>query len=141
MTQLPLRLGWAITIHKSQGMSLDAAVIDLRKCFTPGMGYVALSRVRSLDGVYLTGINNMALQVQPEIAVFDKSLREASTRLEAVGVQHTRRRGARKRSPVAAATRKRPARRRHSARRRDHNLADALTVVGALTACALVLVL
>jgi ATP-dependent DNA helicase PIF1 len=81
--QLPLRLGWAITIHKSQGMSLDAAVIDLRKCFTPGMGYVALSRVRSLEGVYLTGINKMAMQLHPEIVGFDTELQEASERLEA----------------------------------------------------------
>ena len=79
--QLPLRLGWAITIHKSQGMSLDAAVIDLRKCFTPGMGYVALSRVRSLEGVYLTGINRMAMQLHPEIVGFDRELQETSRRL------------------------------------------------------------
>jgi ATP-dependent DNA helicase PIF1 len=51
VVQLSLRLGWAITIHKSEGMRLDAAVIELRKCFTPGMRYVALSRVRSLDGI------------------------------------------------------------------------------------------
>jgi ATP-dependent exoDNAse (exonuclease V) alpha subunit len=82
IVQLPLRLGWAITIHKSQGMSLDAAVIDLRKSFTPGMGYVALSRVRSLDGIYLNGINKMALRLHPEIVMFDQELRDASARLE-----------------------------------------------------------
>jgi hypothetical protein len=79
--QLPLRLAWAITIHKSQGMSLDAAEIDLSRSFTPGMGYVALSRVRSLEGVYLGGINNMALAMHPQIFEFDVRLREASEEL------------------------------------------------------------
>ncbi|MDB5175286.1 MAG: helicase [Candidatus Saccharibacteria bacterium] len=82
--QLPLRLAWAITIHKSQGMSLDAAEIDLSKAFTPGMGYVALSRVRSLDGLYLKGINNMALAMHPQIHSFDGLLRQASAELAAV---------------------------------------------------------
>jgi hypothetical protein len=81
VAQLPLRLAWAITIHKSQGMSLDAAEIDLSKSFTPGMGYVALSRVRSLDGLYLAGINRMALQMHPQIYEFDKQLRLLSAQL------------------------------------------------------------
>ena len=81
VTQLPLRLAWAITIHKSQGMSLDAALINLSKSFTPGMGYVALSRVRSLDGLYLTGINSMALQLHPDIYEFDQLLRHASAKV------------------------------------------------------------
>lgn len=76
--QLPLRLAWAITIHKSQGMSLDSAEIDLSRTFTPGMGYVALSRVRSLEGVYLKGMNTMALQLHPDIFTFDRTLRESS---------------------------------------------------------------
>jgi ATP-dependent DNA helicase PIF1 len=83
VAQLPLRLAWAITIHKSQGMSLDAAEIDLSRAFTPGMGYVALSRVRSLDGLYLQGINRMALTMHPEIYEFDVRLRKASSNLEA----------------------------------------------------------
>lgn len=78
VVQLPLRLAWAITIHKSQGMSLDAAEIDLSRSFTPGMGYVALSRVRSIEGVFLRGINQMALAMQPTIYEFDVELREAS---------------------------------------------------------------
>lgn len=75
--QIPLRLAWAITIHKSQGMSMDAAEIDLSKAFTPGMGYVALSRVRSIDGLYLTGFNDMALAMHPEIYELDKLMLEA----------------------------------------------------------------
>jgi ATP-dependent DNA helicase PIF1 len=81
VAQLPLRLAWAITIHKSQGMSLDAAEIDLSRSFTPGMGYVALSRVRSMDGVYLTGINQMALTMHPAIFAFDTDLRSNSEAL------------------------------------------------------------
>jgi ATP-dependent exoDNAse (exonuclease V) alpha subunit len=81
VSQLPLRLAWAITIHKSQGMSLDAAEIDLSRSFTPGMGYVALSRVRSLDGLYLSGINRMAMELHPLIHEFDVELRGQSKSL------------------------------------------------------------
>jgi ATP-dependent DNA helicase PIF1 len=84
VSQLPLRLAWAITIHKSQGMSLDAAEIDLSKSFTPGMGYVALSRVRNLEGLYLHGINAMALRLHPQIHDLDGRLRQASDELAAV---------------------------------------------------------
>lgn len=81
VTQLPLRLAWAITIHKSQGMSLDAAEIDLSRAFTPGMGYVALSRVRGLNGLYLKGINNMAMNMHPQVYELDGDLRQASSQL------------------------------------------------------------
>lgn len=82
ITQLPLRLAWAITIHKSQGMSIDAAEVDLSKAFTPGMGYVALSRIRSLEGLYLKGINNIALQMHPQVYEFDRQLKQSSQYLE-----------------------------------------------------------
>ncbi len=78
VTQIPLRLAWAITIHKSQGMSLDAAEIDLSKSFLPGMGYVALSRVRTLSGMKLVGFNNMALRVNAEVLEVDKQLKDLS---------------------------------------------------------------
>lgn len=77
-SQLPLRLAWAITIHKSQGMSLDAAEVDLSRAFTPGMGYVALSRIRTLDGLYLKDMNRLALIVNPDILIMDSKFRENS---------------------------------------------------------------
>ena len=72
--QLPLRLAWAITVHKSQGMSLDSAEIDLSKAFVPGQGYVALSRLRNLSGLNLIGLNEMALLVDPYILELNKWL-------------------------------------------------------------------
>ncbi|MFA5994118.1 MAG: PIF1 family DEAD/DEAH box helicase [Parcubacteria group bacterium] len=78
VTQMPLRLAWAITVHKSQGMTLDAVEIDLSKSFEYGMGYVALSRVRTLDGIKLLGINDVALEVNPQVYEFDKQLEELS---------------------------------------------------------------
>lgn len=80
INQLPLRLAWAITVHKSQGMTLDAAQIDLSKSFVPGMGYVALSRVRSLDTLMLAGINNQALQVDPRVIELNIKLVKDSDR-------------------------------------------------------------
>ena len=76
--QIPLRLAWAITIHKSQGMSLDAAEIDLTNCFEMGQGYVALSRVRSLDGLYLKGFNATATQMDPLTIRVDGRFQELS---------------------------------------------------------------
>ncbi len=80
VSQYPLRLAWAITVHKSQGMSLDAAVIDLRQAFEYGQGYVALSRVRTLDGLFLLGFNDRALEVHPTVSDQDAQFREQSNR-------------------------------------------------------------
>ena len=78
ISQFPLRLAWAVTIHKSQGMSLDSAVIDLSKCFEYGQGYVALSRVCSLGGLFVEGINAKAFLMHPEVIEQDKLFRESS---------------------------------------------------------------
>lgn len=78
LSQVPLRLAWAITVHKSQGMSLDAAVMDLSKAFEYGQGYVALSRVRTLSGLYLAGMNRRAFEVHPIVLERDREMRQRS---------------------------------------------------------------
>ncbi len=78
ISQIPLRLAWAITVHKSQGMSLDAAVIDLGSAFEYGQGYVALSRVRTLDGLFLQGFNERALEMHPAVVSKDTYFRDYS---------------------------------------------------------------
>ncbi|MEK7641744.1 MAG: AAA family ATPase [Patescibacteria group bacterium] len=84
ITQYPLRLAWAITVHKSQGMSLDAVEVDLSKSFEPGMGYVALSRVRTLAGLSILGMNDQALRVHPEVLEQDARLRDLSDKAESI---------------------------------------------------------
>jgi len=71
--QLPLRLAWASTIHKSQGLSLDAALIDARATREPGQTYTALSRVRTLGGLYLRDAFS-GVWVSPEAIKFTNSL-------------------------------------------------------------------
>ena len=76
--QFPLKLAWAITVHKSQGMTLDAAEIDLSRAFEKGMGYVALSRVKSLANISLLGFNATALEVSERMKKLDvEFLRES----------------------------------------------------------------
>jgi hypothetical protein len=82
ITQIPLRLAWAITVHKSQGMSLDAASMDLSDVFEYGQGYVALSRVRTFAGITLRGYNQRALEVHPEVLTTDRIFRDASAQAE-----------------------------------------------------------
>ncbi len=78
LKQYPLRLAWAITIHKCQGMSLDAIEVDLSKSFEKGMGYVALSRVRSWNGLSILGFNERALEIDGEVLKYDRQLRNQS---------------------------------------------------------------
>ncbi len=76
--QIPLRLAWAITIHKCQGMTLDSALIDLSKTFEKGQGYVALSRLKNLEDLQLIGLNEMALKVDALALKADKRFQELS---------------------------------------------------------------
>ena len=76
--QIPLRLAWALTIHKSQGMTLDAAEIDLSKTFEVGQGYVALSRIRSIEGLRLMGLNDVALMVDELVLGIDSEMKKQS---------------------------------------------------------------
>jgi ATP-dependent exoDNAse (exonuclease V) alpha subunit len=77
--QIPLRLAWAVTIHKSQGQTYDEVVIDMgRGAFSPGQTYVALSRVRSLEGLYLTRAIRMSdVMVDPDVLRFMGGHRQA----------------------------------------------------------------
>ncbi|MDO4441942.1 MAG: AAA family ATPase [Moraxella sp.] len=82
-TQVPLCLAWAITVHKSQGMTLEAAEIDLSRTFEAGQGYVALSRLRSLDGLKLLGFNQKSLALDEWVFRVDKRFWELTCEHEA----------------------------------------------------------
>lgn len=68
--QIPLILAWAVSVHKCQGMTLDCLHTDLSRAFGYGMVYVALSRVRNLKGLYLSGFDSRKIKVHPKVLRF-----------------------------------------------------------------------
>ena len=70
----PVNLAYATTIHKAQGMTLDRVVVDLRKLWEPGQAYVALSRVKSADGLIVTGWTSSSIKTDPRVTAFNRSL-------------------------------------------------------------------
>ncbi|CAN0099238.1 unnamed protein product, partial [Discosporangium mesarthrocarpum] len=73
--QLPITLAWALSIHKSQGMSLDLASVCLTHSFEYGQAYVALSRVRSLQGLSITGtVDPSKIRAHPKVVAYYQRL-------------------------------------------------------------------
>lgn len=93
-TQYPLRLAWAVTIHKSQGLTFDKAIIDASASFAHGQTYVALSRCRTLEGIVLESpLSRQAIICDKDVADFTRSRSDAtpdSTRLESLRESYTR---------------------------------------------------
>jgi len=77
-SQIPLKLAWAISQHKSQGITLDYAEIDLENIFTYGQAYVSLSRVKKLSGISLTGVNFQDIKCHPKAKKFYRELEKNS---------------------------------------------------------------
>ena len=72
--QVPLKLAWAISIHKSQGMTIKHVAVDLARCFEPGQAYVALSRAVGLETAQLLSFDVNKVQAHPKVVAFYRAL-------------------------------------------------------------------
>jgi hypothetical protein len=81
--QYPIKLAWAVTVHKSQGLTFDRAIVDVGQAFAPGQVYVALSRLRSLDGLILrTRIREDVIYSDPKVVEYTSGKNETQNLLE-----------------------------------------------------------
>lgn len=85
---MPLKLGYAISVHKSQGQTFDAVEVDLKTIFTNGLGYVALSRVRSLDDLIIMGISNRAYDVDPKSLKISQNVKKFALKRRAAMLEN-----------------------------------------------------
>lgn len=85
--QYPLRLAWAITIHKSQGLTFDRAVLDMQQAFSSGQAYVAMSRIRQAEGVILSSkFPRKPIAYQERLQLFEQSERKALSDVDLVSI-------------------------------------------------------
>jgi ATP-dependent DNA helicase PIF1 len=90
VSQLPLILAWALTIHKAQGATLDVAEIDAGSgIFECGQTYVALSRVKSLEGLYLTSFDARKIRIHKKVQEFYQALKEQLEQSSVVAITQT----------------------------------------------------
>ena len=76
--QIPLKLGWAMTVHRSQGMTLERVDIDLERAFAPGHAYVAFSRVKSLNGLNLKSFGRESVIRNQKVSLFYQKMESAA---------------------------------------------------------------
>ena len=88
ITQYPIRLGYSISAHKSQGMTLESAIIKMDRAFEPGQIYTAISRCKSLDGLYLTSmIDAKRVGMDPEVKKFWGNVHENNGQIKSVSME------------------------------------------------------